>query len=372
MNPSFARILCGAALAVAVTSGPAVAQTAEPSEEPTHLPMKPHRNADGSLKHGFRGTVTTQSWAGYAVTAGAPYTNASATWQVPNVTYDGGSTPYGYEYVLNWVGIGGYGDATLIQLGTESIVSTAGATWFSVWYELYPAVTQPIPYSVKAGDIITASLQCTAACSPSSVQTWLLTMTDATAGWTWTQSFQYQSSMASAEWIVEPPYYNTGFLPLADYGKVTYDPVFANDANPNLTLAANGIQMSGAWGQTSNPSDPVSGNIFSTCWGTAPSYTACAAGSFTTPPPAPTANLSASPQSVRAGQSSTLTWSSTNASSCKGGGFTASGTSGSNVVLPNVTTAYSISCTGIDGETATAMASVTVGALKACNGKKCR
>src|SRR6266436_9956331 len=70
MNPSFARILCGAALAVAVTSGPAVAQTAEPSEEPTHLPMKPHRNADGSLKHGFRGTVTTQSWAGYAVTIG--------------------------------------------------------------------------------------------------------------------------------------------------------------------------------------------------------------------------------------------------------------------------------------------------------------
>jgi len=345
----------------------------EPSEGLTHRPMEPHRNADGSFKRGLRATITTQSWAGYAVNAGAPYTSAAATWQVPNVAYDGGNTPYGYEYVLNWVGIGGYGDATLIQLGTESIVSTTGTAFFSVWYELYPAVTQAIPHSVKAGDIITASLQCTAACSPAQVQTWLLTMSDATGGWTWTQSFQYQSSMASAEWIVEPPYYNTGFLPLADYVKVTYDLVFANGANPNLTLAANGIQMSGAWGQTSNPSDPVSGNIFSTCWGTAPSYAACTAGSFTTPPPAPTtATLSASPQSIKAGQSSTLSWTSTNASSCKGAGFTASAVKGSAVVLPTVTTAYSVSCTGNDGETATAMATVTVGSPSACNGRRCK
>jgi hypothetical protein len=102
------------------------------------------------------------------------------------------------------------------------------------------AVALPISQSVKPGDIVTASLECTAACSPSSVQTWLLTMTNETAGWTWTQSFQYQSSMASAEWITEPPYYN-GILPLADYGRATYDPVEANGQNPNLSLSANGL-----------------------------------------------------------------------------------------------------------------------------------
>src|SRR5207237_9808262 len=96
-----------------------------------------------------------------------------------------------------------------------------GATSFYAWYELYPAVNQSIPYPVKAGDIVTASLQCTAACTPSQVQTWLLSMTDETAGWSWTQSFQSQSSMASAEWIVEPPYYGSGFLPLADYNRAT-------------------------------------------------------------------------------------------------------------------------------------------------------
>jgi hypothetical protein len=370
MKSNLACLLCGIAVAVAVAGGPAVAQTAEPSDGPTHVPMQPYRNSDGSLKYGFRGTITTQSWAGYAVTAGAPYTSASATWQVPSVTYDGGSTPYGYEYVLNWVGIGGYGDSTLIQLGSESYVSTSGAASHQVWYELYPAVTQAIPYTVKAGDIITASLQCTTACSPAQVQTWQLTMTDETAGWTWTQNFQYQSSMASAEWITEPPYYNTGFLPLADYVKVTYDPVFANGVNPNLTLAANGIQMSGAWGQTSNPSDPVGGNIFSTCWGTAPSYTACTAGSFTTPPPATTASLSASPTKISPGQGSTLSWSATNASSCRGGGFAASGTSGSAVVLPSVTTAYSVTCTG-NGGSATALATVTVSSPKTCQKKHC-
>src|ERR1700757_1036897 len=158
MKSNLARILRDAALAAAVSSGLAIAQAAEPSEGPKHLPMKPHLNSDGSFKRGLRGEVTTDNGSGYAVTVGAPYTRASATWQVPNVAYDGGNTPYGYEYVFNWVGIGGYGDATLIQLGTESVVSTSGVRTFYVWYELYPDVARPISQTVKPGDIITASL----------------------------------------------------------------------------------------------------------------------------------------------------------------------------------------------------------------------
>jgi hypothetical protein len=367
-----------AAVTLAVAAGaPSSVLASEPtsvqtdSDGSTHLPMRPYLNPNGTFKRGQRGTIITQSWAGYAVTAAAPYTSASATWQVPKAAYDGGSTPYGYEYVLNWAGVGGYGDATLIQLGTESVVSTSGATSYYAWYELYPAVSQLISKPVKAGDIVTATLQCTAACSPSLVQTWQLTLQNLTAGWAWTQSVQYQSSMRSAEWIVEPPYYNTSFLPLANYGQVTYDPVLANGVNPNLSLAANGIQMSGNWGQTSNPSAPVDGNVFSVCWGAAPNFTPCTAGSFTVPPPAPTATLAASPTSISAGQSATLSWSSTNATSCAGGNFTASGISGSATVSPSVTTSYSVTCTG-NGASATALATVTVQATtKACHGKKC-
>jgi hypothetical protein len=79
------------------------------------------------------------------------------------------------------------------------------------------------------------------------------------------------------------------------------------------------------------------------------------------PPAAPTAALSANPASVNAGQSSTLSWSSTNATSCTGGGFTASGISGSAVVAPSTTTSYSIACSG-SGGSATATATVTVAA----------
>ena len=199
----------------------------------------------------------------------------------------------------------GTGTSTLIQLGTESVVSTSGATLFYTWYELYPAPASSISLNVKPGDIVTASLQCIAACSPSQTQTWQLSLTDKTAGSSWTQSFQYQSSMASADWITEPPYYNPpGFLPLANFGAVTYDPVMANGANPNLSLSANGIIAVDPYGESSNPSTPANGDAFSTCWGAnGAGLTPCTAGAITIssasppppppPPPPPAASASA-------------------------------------------------------------------------------
>jgi hypothetical protein len=71
------------------------------------------------------------------------------------------------------------------------------------------------------------------------------------------------------------------------------------------------------------------------------------------------ASLSASPASIMTGQSSTLAWSSANATSCTGTGFTASGTAGSVTVTPTQTTIYTLTCTGTGG-TAGANATVTV------------
>src|SRR5262249_1171201 len=73
---------------------------------------------------------------------------------------------------------------------------------------------------------------------------------------------------------------------------------------------------------------------------------------------APTASLTASPTSIVPGNSSTLTWSSTNATSCSGTGFTvtAPGTSGSTSVSPTATTTYTLTCTGSGGQQATASA----------------
>ncbi len=133
MKVSLTRGLCAAVFAAGAASAPVAAQTSRSSGwDSPHRPMEPYRNPDGTFKR-LKGTVESSNWSGYAVTAGAPYTSASATWVVPNATHD--ATSSGSEYVFNWVGIGGYVDATLIQLGTESIVTTSGAVSFYAWYE---------------------------------------------------------------------------------------------------------------------------------------------------------------------------------------------------------------------------------------------
>jgi hypothetical protein len=74
--------------------------------------------------------------------------------------------------------------------------------------------------------------------------------------------------------------------------------------------------------------------------------------------PAVTATLSANPISVVAGGSSTLTWSSTNATSCTGTNFlTSNATSSAASVTPGSDTTYSVSCTN---GTTTASSSATV------------
>src|SRR6266436_695759 len=163
MKSNLVHFMCTTVLAVGVTSGPVAAQAAQPFEGLTHPPMEPHQNADGSIRR-LRNTISTGYWSGYAVTASAPYTSASATFQVPSVSYDGLANAT--EYVSQWVGVGGYGDATLIQLGAMEWVGPSGGASYVVWYELYPAGALEVSQTVKPGDIITASLQCTAACSP--------------------------------------------------------------------------------------------------------------------------------------------------------------------------------------------------------------
>lgn len=84
----------------------------------------------------------------------------------------------------------------------------------------------------------------------------------------------------------------------------------------------------------------------------------------TTVSAAPTVSLTASPTSINSGDSSTLTWSSTNATGCAGGGAWSSNlaASGTQSVTPTATSTYTITCTGTDGSTANASATVTVNA----------
>ena len=81
-------------------------------------------------------------------------------------------------------------------------------------------------------------------------------------------------------------------------------------------------------------------------------------------PNAPTVLLTAVPSSITNGQSSTLTWSSTNANSCTGTNFSTGGatqnTSPGVSVSPTVTTTYTVTCTGAGNQTASDSKTVTV------------
>ena len=76
----------------------------------------------------------------------------------------------------------------------------------------------------------------------------------------------------------------------------------------------------------------------------------------------PTATLSASPTTITTGGSSTLTWSSTNATSCTAaGGFSTGGAvSGSASVSPSSTSSYQVYCTNAAGTTYSNIVTVTV------------
>jgi hypothetical protein len=128
---------------------------------------------------------------------------------------------------------------------------------------------------------------------------------------------------------------------------------------------ASSCTASGGWSGTQATSGTQSVSPTSTttytlaCTGTG--GTTSQSATVTVVPP-PTVTLTANPTSLTSGQTSTLTWSSTNASSCtaSGGWSGARATSGTQSVSPTSTTTYTLACTGIGGTTSQS-ATVTVG-----------
>ena len=137
---------------------------------------------------------------------------------------------------------------------------------------------------------------------------------------------------------------------------------------------ATSCTASGAWSGSKATSGTQSTGILSvlstfslTCTGAGGSTTQSATVAITTPPvvPAPTVAISANPTTVASGSSSTLSWSSTNATSCTASGAwsgskATSGTQSTGALTTS--SSYSLSCTGLGGsanQTATVAVSST-------------
>lgn len=147
-------------------------------------------------------------------------------------------------------------------------------------------------------------------------------------------------------WSVSPPTGGSG----APYTYAwTFDGVSSANTTSSVTKTYSGT---GAHTGTVRVSDSLGNSLGFTC------YAVDSSGNQLNPPqsgiivyPAPTATLTASKYTITNGQSTTLTWSSTNATSgCTGSGFNTGGaTSGSVSVSPSVTTNYGVTCSNPGG-----------------------
>ena len=116
------------------------------------------------------------------------------------------------------MGIGGYGEETLIQIGTEQEYVDGRSVYYA-WYELLPDYLVRISnFRVRPGDIITASISLI----NERMSTWSMTLRDITWGGRFEKVVVYNSSMLSAEWIMERPKVNDTISTLANFGNITF------------------------------------------------------------------------------------------------------------------------------------------------------
>jgi hypothetical protein len=157
-------------------------------------------------------------WSGYIVdlvsvqnkTEGV--SSITGTWIVPQIKYSENST-----YSSVWVGVGGYGEESLIQAGTEQHCENGQITYFA-WYELLPkTITTVTTMDIHPGDQVTTSITLI----DQSENSWVITIIDHSTGANFQKTVTYNSSQKTAEWVVERPMVNNKFSTLADFTQAT-------------------------------------------------------------------------------------------------------------------------------------------------------
>jgi len=159
------------------------------------------------------------NWAGYIIASDLQnpeptVTGISASWTVTSVV------PSTHEdtFAAVWIGIGGFFDNSLIQLGTEQD-SINGEGSYSAWYEFLPDYPHTIDnIIVSPGDQVTASIQLIDTVN----STWSTYIEDVTTMQSFNGTVNYPASQLSAEWVVERPVSGHRLTALSDIGTVSF------------------------------------------------------------------------------------------------------------------------------------------------------
>ncbi|KAJ5388974.1 Aspergillopepsin-2 [Penicillium cataractarum] len=176
------------------------------------------------LKEGSNGANVqySKNWAGIVreqPPASGVYTEVSATFTVPDpkATDNSGET----QAASAWVGIDGdtYTNA-ILQTGIDAYISN-GQKSYDAWYEWYPNAAENFDLSLKAGDVIVATVQ------SSSPSEGVAIIENKSTGKSVTKSLSAPASTATlggqnAEWIVEDFNSGSSMVPFANFGKVTF------------------------------------------------------------------------------------------------------------------------------------------------------
>ncbi len=210
------------------TPTPTTTPTPTPTTTPTPTPTTTPTPTPSST------ATTSENWSGYVAATNLTdpqadsVTAVSGSWVVPTVS---ASSSNGRSYSAVWVGIDGYNDSTVEQIGTSQNVVN-GRAEYEVWWEMYSSGKQQpeqvvSSMTIEPGDSISASVQYIS--SGAHAGDFYLTITDnSRAGDSFSiyvSSAQTQSPAAersSAEWVVEAPSLGNNVADLSDFGTVTF------------------------------------------------------------------------------------------------------------------------------------------------------
>jgi hypothetical protein len=169
-------------------------------------------------------TNTSRNWSGY-VSTGGTFTGVTGSWTVPSVTASASA-----EADATWVGIGGVSSNDLIQIGTQAITQN-NVTTYEAWYELLPTASTAISMQVNAGDSMSASI------SQIGTGSWQVSIRDNTNNQSFSTTLSYNSSLSSAEWIEEMPSDQIGYIPLDNFGTISFTNASATENGSSITPA---------------------------------------------------------------------------------------------------------------------------------------
>lgn len=190
----------------------------DPSKRPGNE-LVPYTHPLIPLKKG-----TSNNWCGYVAAKNLTHpipgsvTAVYGTWIVPQVMAPSQANTKN-TYSSLWIGIDGYNNGTVEQIGTAHEWHNGKAVHYA-WFEMYPnAAFEITGFPLNPGDSISATIeykgnnvfQMTLANNTRKVQTTVPTVYTTSS----------DAVRACAEWIAEAPYMN-GILPLAHFSPVPF------------------------------------------------------------------------------------------------------------------------------------------------------